>query len=102
MKGIVPSSDAGHDFDLIAEMTEPASIGFVAGRMKQALEEKVCPALPPRLTTTQTAVVWIATSVDGSSCGYRLLYADCKRSLSCIRFRTETNLSFNITVAPRY
>lgn len=40
-RGIDPQSEEGHDFDLIAEMTEPASIGFVTKRMKDLLEEKV-------------------------------------------------------------
>lgn len=40
-RGVDPQSDEGHDFDLIAEMTEPASIGFVTGRLRKALEEKV-------------------------------------------------------------
>lgn len=39
-QGIDPQSEEGHDFDLIAEMTEPQSIGFVTARMKAALEEK--------------------------------------------------------------
>lgn len=39
-QGIDPQSEEGHDFDLIAEMTEPQSIGFVTARMKGALEEK--------------------------------------------------------------
>lgn len=33
--------ERGHDFGLVAEMTEPHAIGFVALRMKNALEEKV-------------------------------------------------------------
>jgi replication fork protection complex subunit Tof1/Swi1 len=39
-QGIDPSAEGGHDFDMIAEMTEPMSIGFVANRMKQALEDQ--------------------------------------------------------------
>lgn len=31
----------GHDFGMVAEMTEPHAIGFVTLRMKTALEEKV-------------------------------------------------------------
>lgn len=31
----------GHDFGMVAEMTEPHAIGFVTMRMKNALEEKV-------------------------------------------------------------
>lgn len=31
----------GHDFGLVAELTEPHAIGFVTMRMKNALEEKV-------------------------------------------------------------
>lgn len=42
-RGVDPQSDEGHDFDLIAEMTEPQSIAFVTSRMKFALEEKVRP-----------------------------------------------------------
>ena len=38
------TSEEAHDFDLIAEMTEPASIAFVCVRMTKALEEKVGPA----------------------------------------------------------
>lgn len=40
-QGIDPTSEDAHDFDLIAQMTEPASIAFVCLRMKMALEEKV-------------------------------------------------------------
>lgn len=40
-KGISHLSDEGHDFGLIAEMTEPQAIGFVTQRMKVGLEEKV-------------------------------------------------------------
>lgn len=40
-RGVDPTSEEGHNFDLIAEMTEPSSIGFVTQRMKIALEEKV-------------------------------------------------------------
>lgn len=39
-QGINPQSEEGHDFDLIAELTEPQAIGFVTQRMKKALEEK--------------------------------------------------------------
>ncbi|SCZ93205.1 BZ3500_MvSof-1268-A1-R1_Chr6-2g08528 [Microbotryum saponariae] len=39
-RGIDPSSEEGHDFGLIAEMTETQSIAFVTQRMKVALEEK--------------------------------------------------------------
>ncbi|SGZ16990.1 BQ5605_C020g09086 [Microbotryum silenes-dioicae] len=39
-RGIDSSSEEGHDFGLIAEMTEPQSIAFVTQRMKVALEEK--------------------------------------------------------------
>ncbi|GAA5948542.1 hypothetical protein JCM3765_004917 [Sporobolomyces pararoseus] len=39
-KGISHLSDEGHDFGLIAEMTEPQAIGFVTQRMKVGLEEK--------------------------------------------------------------
>ncbi|KAK4051924.1 Topoisomerase 1-associated factor 1 [Microbotryomycetes sp. JL201] len=39
-RGIDPQSDEGHDFDLIAEMTEPQSIGFVVRKMHAAMEEK--------------------------------------------------------------
>lgn len=38
--GLDPQSEEGHDFDLVAEMTEPQSIGFVMQRMKTALEDK--------------------------------------------------------------
>jgi hypothetical protein len=40
-RGISHLSDEGHDFGLIAEMTEPQAIGFVTQRMKVGLEEKV-------------------------------------------------------------
>lgn len=40
-RGIDTSSDEGHDFDLIAEMTETQAIGFVIDRMRKAFEEKV-------------------------------------------------------------
>lgn len=40
-QGLNPADEDSHDFDLIAEMTEPVSIAFVALRMKTALEEKV-------------------------------------------------------------
>lgn len=36
-----PQSEDAHDFDLIASMTEPASIAYVAMRMQGALAEKV-------------------------------------------------------------
>ncbi|GAA5903525.1 Tof1p [Sporobolomyces salmoneus] len=39
-RGISHLSDEGHDFGLIAEMTEPQAIGFVTQRMKKGLEEK--------------------------------------------------------------
>ncbi|GAA5823835.1 hypothetical protein JCM5353_006373 [Sporobolomyces roseus] len=39
-KGISHLSEEGHDFGLIAEMTEPQAIGFVTQRMKVGLEEK--------------------------------------------------------------
>ncbi|GAA5968611.1 hypothetical protein JCM21900_002207 [Sporobolomyces salmonicolor] len=39
-RGISHLSEEGHDFGLIAEMTEPQAIGFVTQRMKVALEEK--------------------------------------------------------------
>ncbi|GAA6007730.1 hypothetical protein JCM11491_003944 [Sporobolomyces phaffii] len=39
-RGISHLSDEGHDFGLIAEMTEPQAIGFVTQRMKVGLEEK--------------------------------------------------------------
>ncbi|KAI5476063.1 hypothetical protein MNV49_000435 [Pseudohyphozyma bogoriensis] len=42
-KGISPLSEKGHDFDLIAEMTEPSSIAFVTARIKNSLEEKPVP-----------------------------------------------------------
>lgn len=38
--GIDPSSERGHDFDLIAEMTDPACMAFVTMRMKAAMDEK--------------------------------------------------------------
>ncbi|KAK4058290.1 Topoisomerase 1-associated factor 1 [Microbotryomycetes sp. JL221] len=40
IKSIDPQSDEGHDFDLIAEMTDPQSIGFVAATMNNAMQEK--------------------------------------------------------------
>lgn len=40
-RGVDPQSDEGHDFDLVAEMTETHSIAFVVDRMKKALEDKV-------------------------------------------------------------
>lgn len=40
-QGIDPTSEDAHDFDLVAQMTEPASIAFVCLRMTSALEEKV-------------------------------------------------------------
>ena len=36
-----PASDEAHDFDLVAEMTENASILYVCLKMKEALDEKV-------------------------------------------------------------
>ena len=39
--GIDPASEDGHDFDLIAEITDPITIGYVALRMKMCLEEEV-------------------------------------------------------------
>ncbi|GAA5880461.1 hypothetical protein JCM16303_005390 [Sporobolomyces ruberrimus] len=39
-RGISHLSDEGHDFGLIAEMTEPQAIGYVTQRMKVGLEEK--------------------------------------------------------------
>ncbi|KAM0788302.1 hypothetical protein ACM66B_001445 [Microbotryomycetes sp. NB124-2] len=39
-RGVDPQSDEGHDFDLIAEMTEPQSIGFVVKKMHAAMEDK--------------------------------------------------------------
>ncbi|GAA6062112.1 hypothetical protein JCM10212_000866 [Sporobolomyces blumeae] len=39
-RGISHLSEEGHDFGLIAEMTEPQAIGFVTQRLKVALEEK--------------------------------------------------------------
>ncbi|SCV67720.1 BQ2448_5331 [Microbotryum intermedium] len=39
-RGVDPQSEEGHDFALIAEMTETQSIAFVTQRMKVALEEK--------------------------------------------------------------
>lgn len=38
--GIDPASEQGHDFDLIANMTDPACMAFVSMRMKAALDEK--------------------------------------------------------------
>ncbi|GAA5975641.1 hypothetical protein JCM10908_005228 [Rhodotorula pacifica] len=43
--------ERGHDFGLVAEMTEPHAIGFVALRMKNALEEK-----PPLWTDLHAGV----------------------------------------------
>lgn len=40
-KGIDLESEEAHGFDLVAEMMEVQSVGFVTGRMKKALEEKV-------------------------------------------------------------
>lgn len=40
-QGIDSSAEDAHDFELIAQMTEPASIAFVCLRMNLALEEKV-------------------------------------------------------------
>lgn len=48
-KGISHLSDEGHDFGLIAEMTEPQAIGFVTQRMKVGLEEKVSSFIPSHL-----------------------------------------------------
>ncbi len=39
--GIDPATEDGHDFDLIAEITDPITIGYVALRMKMCLEEEV-------------------------------------------------------------
>lgn len=41
---IDPTAEEAHDFDLIAEMTEPASIALVCIRMTNALKEQVGPA----------------------------------------------------------
>ena len=40
-KGVDPGSEDAHDFDLIAEMTDPGSIAYVGMRMKLSLDEKV-------------------------------------------------------------
>ncbi|GAA5831127.1 hypothetical protein JCM3766R1_006246 [Sporobolomyces carnicolor] len=50
-RGISHLSDEGHDFGLIAEMTEPQAIGFVTQRMKVGLEEK-----PPLWTEIHAGV----------------------------------------------
>ena len=50
-EGIAPDSEEGHDFDLIAEMTEASSIGYVCARMRGAMEEK-----PPMWTELHAAV----------------------------------------------
>jgi replication fork protection complex subunit Tof1/Swi1 len=39
--GVDPASEDGHDFDLISEMSDPATIGYVALRMKLCLEDEV-------------------------------------------------------------
>lgn len=39
--GLDAKSEDAHDFDLIAEMTDPNSIAYVGKRMSQSLEEKV-------------------------------------------------------------
>lgn len=40
-KNIDIASEEAHDFDLIAEMTEPGSIAYVCLRMKLSMDEKV-------------------------------------------------------------
>ncbi len=39
-RGVDPTSEDGHDFDVVAELVEPTAIAFVTTKMKQALEEK--------------------------------------------------------------
>ncbi|KAM0754978.1 timeless-domain-containing protein [Meredithblackwellia eburnea MCA 4105] len=39
-RGVDPQSEEGHDFDLVAEMTEPQCIGFITKRMRLALDDK--------------------------------------------------------------
>lgn len=75
--------ERGHDFGLVAEMTEPHAIGFVALRMKNALEEKVRALLGGRsglavLIRARTA----AAALDRSARRRRLLHADCKKTSS--------------------
>ncbi|GAA5935882.1 Tof1p [Sporobolomyces koalae] len=50
-RGISHLSEEGHDFGLIAEMTEPQAIGFVTQRMKVGLEEK-----PPLWTEVHAGI----------------------------------------------
>ena len=50
-EGVDPKSEHGHDFDMIAELTEQTTIGFVARRIKDSLEEK-----PPLWTELHAAI----------------------------------------------
>jgi replication fork protection complex subunit Tof1/Swi1 len=50
-KGIDPKSEEGHDFGLIAEMTEGTSIGYIQARMRICLSDK-----PPSWTELHAAV----------------------------------------------
>lgn len=40
-KGIKPEDDDGHDFNMVAEMTEATAIAYVIMRMQYALAEQV-------------------------------------------------------------
>lgn len=75
--GVDPASEDGHDFDLISEMSDPATIGYVALRMKLCLEDEVsnrghvlCTSLSFKLRTSAS------TKLDRVARSCRLLYSD--------------------------
>jgi replication fork protection complex subunit Tof1/Swi1 len=85
----IPHDDEekGHDFGLVAEMTEPHAIGFVTMRMKTALEEKVrlkqlslrlvpCSYSWERGTDDRLSAVCTATTLHRPPRRRRVLYAD--------------------------
>lgn len=62
--GIAADSDQGHDFDLIAELTEPSSIGYVCARMRMAMEEK--PPMWTELHAVVNAFIQVVSYVSGT------------------------------------
>lgn len=76
-QGVHPASEEGHDFDLIAEISEAATIGYVALRMKLCLEEEVSSARPDAIDANYVLCA-ASASVDRVACSGRLFHPDRK------------------------
>lgn len=70
-QSIDPASEDGHDFDLIAEISEASTIGYVALRMKLCLEEEVGDRYH-NLNSLCSQSLYPSLSLYGRSCTLRL------------------------------